>query len=217
VQHQVGAQRQRLHQPRGGERAVEQQRQAGVVRDLRHGGHVEHVQPRVAQRLAKQQPGVGAHGGAPAIEVGRCHEGGFDAKAAQRVLQQVVAAAVERARGHQMPPGARQGGHRQMQRRLSAGGGNGPDAAFERGHALLEHGVGRVADAAIDVTGALEVEQRRRVVARLEHERGAQVDRQRAGTGAGVGGGAGVQGQGVETGVGGAAHGGLSSGRVCGG
>jgi hypothetical protein len=40
---------------------VHQQRHAGVVRDGGHRGDVQHVQARVAQRLAEQQPGLGPH------------------------------------------------------------------------------------------------------------------------------------------------------------
>jgi hypothetical protein len=44
------------------------------------GGDVQHVQPRVAHGLAKQQLGVGAHRRAPAVDVARFHEGGLNAK-----------------------------------------------------------------------------------------------------------------------------------------
>jgi hypothetical protein len=127
------------------------------------------------------------HGGAPAVDVAGLDEGGVDAEAAQRVVQQVLAAAVQRGAGHDVAARAHQRGNGQVQRGLAAGRGNGADAAFERGHALLQHGVGRVADAAVDMAGALQVEQRGRVVAGLEHERGAQVDGHGARAGGGVG------------------------------
>src|SRR5262249_56145537 len=43
-------------------------------------------------------------------------------------------------------------------------------AAFERGDALFQHRVGRIADARIDVAEGLQAEQRSRVVDVLEHE-----------------------------------------------
>ena len=43
-------------------------------------------------------------------------------------------------------------------------------AAFERGDALFQHRVGRVADAGIDVAECLQAEQRGGVVGVVEHE-----------------------------------------------
>ena len=147
--------------------------------------------------------------GAPAVDVARLDEGRLDAEAAHRVVQQVLRAAVQRRAGHDVRARAHQRGDGQVQRGLAAGGGDRADAAFQRRHALLQHRVGRVADARIDVAGALEVEQGGRVVAGLEDERGGQVDGHRARAGGGVGRGAGVQRQRVEAGVGIAGHGSL--------
>jgi len=94
-----------------------------------------------------------------------------------------------------------------VQRRLAARGRDRAAAAFERRDALLEDGVGRVRDPAVDVSRALHVEERRGVLARLEHERGRQVNRHRACAGGRVGRGAGVDGEGVEAWIGGAGHG----------
>ena len=55
-----------------------------------------------------------------------------------------------------------------------------PDAAFQRRDPLLEHGVGRVGDARVDVPAALHVEQRRGVVGVLEHVGRGEIDRLRA-------------------------------------
>ena len=63
----IGAMVEGLEQIRRGEGGIDQQRQAGIVRDLRDGGNVEHLQPRIAHRLAKQQPRAGADGGAPGV------------------------------------------------------------------------------------------------------------------------------------------------------
>ena len=207
---QVGAPVEGLDEVGRGQRRVDQQRHAGGVRDVAHGGDVEHVEARVADGLAEQQLGLGPDRGAPAVEVAGLDEGGLDAEAAHRVVQQVLRAAVERGAGHDVRAGAHQRGDRQVQRGLAAGGGDGADAAFERRHALLEHRVGRVADARVDVARALQVEQRRGMVARLEDEGGGEVDRHGARAGGGVGRGAGVQRERVEAGVGIAGHEGLS-------
>jgi hypothetical protein len=82
VEDQVGAVVEGLHQPGRGEGAVHQQRQAGLVRDGAHGGDVQHVQARVAQRFAEQQPRLGPDGGAPAVDVAGLDEGGVMPKRA---------------------------------------------------------------------------------------------------------------------------------------
>jgi hypothetical protein len=184
-----------------GEGAVHQQRHAGLVCDLAHGGDVEHVEARVAQRLAEQQLRFGADGGAPAVDVAGLDEGGGHAEARQRVAQQVVAAAVQRRTGDDVAAGAGQRGDGQRQRGLATGGGDRPAATFERSDALFQHRVGGVADAAVDMARAFEVEQARRMFAALEHEARAEVDGHGACAGGRVGRGAGVQRQGVESGV----------------
>ena len=68
----------------------------------------------------------------------------------------------------------------EMQRRLAAGGGHRADAALERRDALLQHRHGRVGDARVDVPGALQVEQRGRVLGVVEHVGRGLVDRHRA-------------------------------------
>jgi len=93
---------------------------------------------------------------------------------------------------------AHQRGDAQMQRCLAAGGGNRANAAFKSRHPLLQHRVGRVADARVDVTGTLQVEQRGRVVARFKDKRGGQVNRHGACACGRVGRSACVQGQRVK-------------------
>ncbi len=194
--------RERLQQIGRGEGRVDQQRNAMFVAQLGQRRDVQHVQARIAERLAEQQPGLGPDRGAPGVDVARLHEGGLDAEAAQRVVQQIVRTAVQRGRGDDMRAGAHQRGDRQMQRGLARRRGDRADAVLERGDALLEHGHGRIRDARIDVAGALHVEQRGGVLAVAEHEGGGQVDRRGPRPGGGVGRGAGVQREGIETGIG---------------
>ena len=56
VHRDVGALLEDARTDRRGDGVVEDQRQAGGMRGLRPGGDVEHVQPRVADRLAEHQP-----------------------------------------------------------------------------------------------------------------------------------------------------------------
>ena len=82
------------------------------------------------------------------------------------------------------------GGHRQRRR-----------AALERGDPLLQHRLGRVHDAGVDVAELLQAEQRGGMVDVVEDEGRRLVDRRRARAGRRVGLRAGMDGQRVETGV----------------
>ncbi len=71
-------------------------------------------------------------------------------------------------------------------RLLPAGEGQGPDAAFQRGHPLLED-VGRgVHQPRVDPAHLLQGKQVRRMLRALEHVARGLMDRHRAGTGRGV-------------------------------
>ncbi len=85
-----------------------------------------------------------------------------------------------------MVAGIEQGGDRQMHGRLAAGGRDRADAVFQRRQPLLEHGRRGVGDAGVDVAGALQIEQRRRVVRILEDIGRRLVDRHRTGAGCGI-------------------------------
>jgi hypothetical protein len=69
-------------------------------------------------------------------------------------------------------------------------------AAFERGDALFQHRVGRVADAGIDVAERLQAEQRGGVVDVVEDERRGLIDRRRPRAGGRIGLRAGMNGKG---------------------
>ena len=200
------------HQPGRGERRIDQQRQAVVVRERRHARHVQHVEAGIAERLAEQQPRLVADRRAPCVEVARIDERRPDAEPRQRVVEQVVGSAVQRARRDDVPAGPHQRRDGEVQGRLPAGGRDGPHAAFERRDPLLEHGAGRIRDARVDVPRALHVEQRRRVIGVREDERRALVDRRRPRAGRGIGPRAGVKRKRVEAMRPGTGHGSRRSG-----
>ena len=68
-------------------------------------------------------------------------------------------------------------------------------AAFERRDPLLEHGIGRIADARIDVAEGLQPEQRSGVIDAFEYEGRRLIDRRRARAGGRIGLRAGVNGE----------------------
>ena len=139
--------------------------------------HVEHVESRIAERLTKHEPRIWPDGGAERIDIAGIHERRVDAETPQGVMQEVVRAAIERARRDNVRARSHQGRDGEVQRGLAARHGNRADAAFERGDAFLQHGARRVRDARVDVARALHVEQRRCVVAVLEDKTRGLVDR----------------------------------------
>ena len=82
--------------------------------------------------------------------------------------------------------------------RLPGGGGQRRPAILDRGDALFERRHRRIGNARVDVAEGLQVEQARRVLGRIEHERGRLVDRQGARARGRVGDLAGVQAQGFD-------------------
>ena len=83
--------------------------------------------------------------------------------------------------------------HGEQRGRLARGERERGDAAFERGDALLEHRLGRVHDAGVDVAELLEREQVGRVLGRIELIGGGLIDRHRDRGGGRIGAIAGMQ------------------------
>ena len=110
-------------------------------------------------------------------------------------------AAIELARGDELVARLHERMEDERLRRVARGDGERRRAAFERRDALLEHGLGRVHDARIDVAEDLEIEQRRRVIGAVEHEGRGLVDRRDPRAGGGIGLRAGMNGQSVEAGL----------------
>ncbi len=77
-------------------------------------------------------------------------------------------------------------------RRVTRGHGKRGGAALKCRDPLLEHGLGRIRDARIDIAEGLEVEQRRGMINVLEDIGGGLIDRRDPGAGGGVWMGAGV-------------------------
>ena len=120
VHDDVGAELERTDQVRRRDRVVDDQRQVVLVRDARDALDVEDVDLRVADGLGEEQLGVRADRGGP---LGRVvlvlDEGDLDAELGERVLEQVVRAAVDRARRDDVVAGARDVEHRVGDRRRS--------------------------------------------------------------------------------------------------
>ena len=101
----------------------------------------------------------------------------------ERMVELVDRAAVELARGDKLVARLHQRMERHHLSGMSGGDRQSRGAAFERGDALLQHGIGGIADAGIDVAEGLQPEQRGGVIDILEYERSGLIDRRGAGAG----------------------------------
>ena len=144
VHDDVGAERERAAEIRRGEGIVDQERNAGRMRDVGDLRDVEHFQSRIADGLADHQPGAFADCGAKPVEIARLDEARGDAEARQRVGKEIDGAAIERRRCDDMIAGAQQRGDGEVHRRHAARGAHGADAVFERREPFLQHGGGRI-------------------------------------------------------------------------
>ena len=200
VDDDVGAVLERAQQVRRRERVVDDERDPGVVGDRADALEVEHVTLRVPDRLAEERLGVRLDGGPPRVEVvGVVDERDLDAELRERVVQEVVRAAVQRRRRDDVASGLGEVQQRQRLRRLPARSGERADAALQRGDAIFERRLRRVHDAGVDVAELAQPEQICRVVGVAEHVARRLVDRHRPGAGGRVGRGARVDLPGLET------------------
>src|SRR5208282_3630560 len=118
-----------------------------------------------------------------------------DAETRQRVVKQVVGAAVERSGGDDLVAGRGQRGNHQRLSCLARSRCQPRYTTFEGGHALLEH-VGRgVHDTRVNVAELLQREKAPCVVGIVKHIGGGLVDRHGARARGGIGGLAGVHGK----------------------
>ena len=176
------------HRCGAGERRVDHQRDAGVVRDLRERLEVGDRARRVGDDLGVEQlRAAGLDRGGERVGAVGGHERGLDPEPPQRHVEQRVGAAVERGAGDDVLAGLGELGDQQRLGGLAAGGGDRADPALEAGDALLERRDGRVAEPRVDVPVLLEREQVGGVLDVLEHERGRLVDRHLARAGGRIG------------------------------
>ena len=161
----VGAELQRLLQERRGEDVVDDQPRAGLVGDLGDRGDVDDFERRIGRAFEEAAPWSSSLTACPPLaEVGAVDQRRGDAVARQQLLDDVAARAEQRLRRDDVVAGLEVaeedgGDRRHAARRRPRGPG-----AFEKPHALLEHGDGRVGVARIDEAGLLALEARRRLL-----------------------------------------------------
>ena len=148
---------------------------------------------RIGQRLGVVAAGLGVGGAAEILRIGGIDEAALDAHRAHRVREQVPGAAVEVGRADEIVAGVADVLHREQRGRLARGQRQRRDAAFERGDALLQHGLRRVHDAGVDVAELLEREQVGGMLGRIELVGRRLIDRHRDRVGRRIGAIAGMQ------------------------
>ena len=192
----VGAVFDGLAEYRGSDRVVDDERHATGVGCLGQRGQIDDVARRVADALAVDRLGLVVDKGGDgfgAVILGEAH---LDPETRQHVGEQGVGAAIELGCGDNVVTG---GGQRLNG--VGDGGGTCRDhqrgnPSFQRGHPLLQHIVGGVHDAGVDVARHRQIEQIRPVLGALELVGHRLVDGHGDRLGGGVAGKAVVQGQG---------------------
>ena len=182
VHDDVHAVAQRLAQVWRRQCVVDDERDLVVVGDLRDAFEVEHVTLGVAESLPEERLRVGPDRRGPGGEVvGVVDERRLDAQLGQRVVQEVVRAAIEGGGRDDVTAVLGEVQERDRLGGLPAGERQRGDTPFERGHPLLEDGLCRVHDARVDVPELLEPEECRRVRCVPEGVARRLVDRHGAG------------------------------------
>ena len=187
VDDDVGAVLERTEEARRAERVVHDDGQAVLVGDLGDGVDVGDVGVGVAEGLEVDERRVVLDGTLDLVEVVGVNEGGLDAELGERVLEQVVGAAVDGLLGHDVVAG--------LGERLDGvgdgggAGGNGKAgrATLERGDAVLEDALRGVGQAAVDVAGVSEAKAVGGVLGVAEDVARGLVDGHGARVGGGVG------------------------------
>ena len=72
------------------------------MRYLRDSWNIQHIKPRVAHCFTKKQFGVGSNRFFPSIDIVWMDKGGFNAKSAHRVVQQIMRATIQRTARNNM-------------------------------------------------------------------------------------------------------------------
>ena len=189
------------------EGVVDEQRDADLAAGRGQRVEVRHVEPRVADGLDEPRRGGVVARGDESGDVGRLDEAHRDAEPPERVQEDVPGAAVERRRGDDAVAGAGDVEQAEHLGGVARGDGERRAAAVQTGDALLEHVVGGIHDARVDVAERAQAEEVGGVVGVLEVVGDRLVDRDGARAGGGIRSGAAVDGDGVETRGGRVAHG----------
>ena len=122
-------------------------------------GHIRDVAGRVADRLEEDARGLVVDMFRQVIRAVAIGEADLNAQLGQHVAEERPGAAVELGHGDDVVARFGQVEDRVGDRRLARSQRQRSDAAFHRRHPLLQHIVGRVHDAGVDIAGHRQVEK----------------------------------------------------------
>ena len=148
----------RANQVGRAERVVNHQRKAVPVSNFRNCVDVGNIAVRVAEGFQINRAGVALNGVLDLGEVVRIHERRGDAKMRQGMLQQVVAAAVNRLLRDDVTAILRQRLNRVVNRRRTGCQRKRRNTAFQRRNALFQHILRGVGQSAIDIARICQTE-----------------------------------------------------------
>jgi hypothetical protein len=174
---------------------VHDERNTVPVGDVGQFLEIRDVAERVAHRFAVERLRAAVNQSLEGLRIAVVREAHVDAVLRQGMGKKIVGAAVERARGDDVVARFADGQDRVGDRRLARGQREAGDATLHRRDALLQHVLGGVHDAGVDVPLHLEVEQIRAVLRVVEGVRGRLVNGHRRRFGRGLGAVAGVDGE----------------------
>ena len=179
VHHDVSAPLKRADEVRGRDSVVDDERHPDLVGDSCHSLDVEDVVLGVRDRLAVEQLGVRAHGCTPRVKIVRIlDKRDLNAELRQRVVEEVVGAAVEARARHHVIADLSDVEDREHLCSLATGYEQRSNATFERSEAVLDYGLRRVHDARVNVAQFLQRKQIRSMRRVIEGVRRRLVNRQ---------------------------------------
>ena len=153
VDYDVGAMFDGAYEVGGAEGVVDDERNAVAMGYIGYGIDVDDTRVGVAQRLDEDGFGVGPYGLLEIREVGRVDKGGGNAVGGQRVVEQVVGAAVDGVGRDDVVAGDGEVLEGVGHGSGSRGDGQGGYTPFEGGEALFEYILCGVTQPAVDVAG----------------------------------------------------------------
>ena len=199
VDRDIDAVLERPEQRRSQHRVIHDHRQAVLVGGVGDGAEIGHIVLGIPDRFQVHQAGVLIHQLVDLLGMIGIEEPHLDAQLLQGLGEERPGASVQAGGGNEVLPGVRDGEDRGDDGRLARGEGQPADAAIERGEPLLQHVVGGVHQARVDVAELAQPEKIRRRIGVFENVARCRVNRDRPRRRGGVGLLAGVQSQRAES------------------
>ena len=169
MHHQIGTPFDRSAQERRRQRVVDDQRNARLVRDLRHRFQIDDDAARVGKALEEDRLAAWRQCAAEVLRVVRIDEVARPAQLLERQAELCQRSAVQVARRDELVARFHHGDEDQELCRMARRGGTRGAPAFQVGDALLQHRDGGIGQARINVAEVVQVEERRRMLDVVEH------------------------------------------------